>query len=226
MIDQLRTLMADRRCDGMTAIPIATIPFPIAVIGWQGSWLDETLANTLTFLIDDLTCIVAKNGACGWVRCVGLERLSVILKTGCDIEPTNSVLWLDMFPDKALEYGGDEKVMMIFNLSMTEPSYVKVPANTDAAKLKAWKQNYPTVLSSIDGKELWLSRLPEHDRRVGSPYEVEHARWIPGDPLEALLGIFVLGRNPATLTQSILQHLSNSQVSIEAAMMGAHDDFS
>ncbi len=129
------------------------------------------------------------------VRCVEIGRLPVILRQGCDVEPKDAVMWIDKSSSRALEYGGEQKVLMIFDIRRTEPSYQQVPADTDQATLDELQKTYPTVERSIDGSMLWLSRLPENDKRVASPYESEHGRWISSDPFAALSGLLVLGRD-------------------------------
>jgi len=53
-------------------------------------------------------------------------------------------------------------------------------------------QDYPTRIESETGEHVWLTRFPESDARAASAYEGQYARWVPGDPLEALIAVFVL----------------------------------
>ena len=117
-------------------------------------------------------------------------------------------MWTDKFPEKALEYGGDCKVMMIFDNKQTQPSYQEVPSDTPASVLSALQEKYPTVEASKDGSRLWLSRLPEGDKRLTSGYEIEHGRWISGDPFEALVCLLVLGRNLCELRNAVLDSIA------------------
>lgn len=125
-------------------------------------------------------------------RAVSLDRLKYVLSTGVDVEPADSVMWVDCF-DKAWEYGGWPKLMMVFDHRALEPSFREVRSDIDPPELESLREDYPTMLESKDGTRLWLSRLPEGDRRVASAYERAYGRWIGrerGNPLRALL-IFV-----------------------------------
>ncbi len=188
---------------------VASHPRPILLIEWKRDWRDEDFDTALMFLTFAIGEVSGGSEIGSIVRCVGIERLDVILRQGCDVEPSDAVLWTDMFSSKALEYGGTEKVLMVFDIHRTKPTYLRVAADTDPIALDELRKTYPTVVRSIDGSRLWLSRLPEHDRRVTSPYEVEHARWIPGDPFEALAGLLVLGRDLAAIRESVLTTIAN-----------------
>jgi hypothetical protein len=55
-----------------------------------------------------------------------------------------------------------------------------LPLDTTETELESYRKEYKTVLR--EEKEIWLSRLPESDRRVGSLYEVAHiSTWRPTD---------------------------------------------
>jgi hypothetical protein len=51
--------------------------------------------------------------------------------------------------------------------------------------------DYPTRIEVVAGERLWLTRFPETDTRAASLYEAAYARWIPGDPFDVLLAVFV-----------------------------------
>jgi hypothetical protein len=46
------------------------------------------------------------------------------------------------------------------------------------------------LLKSLDGEKLYLSLLAEDDPRLNSEYERVHARWIEGNPFDALRALF------------------------------------
>jgi hypothetical protein len=46
-------------------------------------------------------------------------------------------------------------------------------------------KEFPTRLTTEDGKWHWFSRLPKDDARLNKAYEVDYARWIDGDPMDA-----------------------------------------
>lgn len=124
-------------------------------------------------------------------RGVGLERLPTILATGVDVEPTTAPIFVSDF-DKAWEYGGLPKVVMAFDGRHLERTYREVIiSDTPADEIARLMVDYPTRIESLDGERLWLTRFPEMDTRANSSSEVEFARWIPGDPFNALLAVFV-----------------------------------
>lgn len=51
--------------------------------------------------------------------------------------------------------------------------------------------DYPTRIEDLTGERLWLTWFPETDPRAATPYEADYARWIPGNPFDALLVVFV-----------------------------------
>ena len=108
-----------------------------------------------------------------------------------------------MLPSKALEYGGETKVLMVFDGRKMKNSGQEVQADIQPEELERLQTVYPTVLRTTDGQSLWLSRLPESDRRVGGMYESEHGRWIPGDPWEALRLVIVLTHELSSLPNLI-----------------------
>ena len=60
---------------------------------------------------------------------------------------------------------------------------------------------------SVDGTKIWLSRLPENDRRRTTAYETAYARWIPGDPWDALVALFAVGQDLETLREQVCHHI-------------------
>jgi hypothetical protein len=127
-------------------------------------------------------------------RGVGMDRLPHILAHGCDVFPTNSVLFASPYPDKCLEYGG---VIEIFDATQLRSTFQEVPVSIDAEELSALMKDYPTKLTSEDGTHFWLSRMAPDDRRVSSQYEIEWGRWIPGDAHRALAALLIFTQSPA-----------------------------
>jgi hypothetical protein len=198
MNDRIDSILKQPHLAGINCVTVATIPKPVLVI--------ESSANGRKRELDMALAVIAHSlvdGPC--FRCVAPDRLPLILRTGCDAEPSDSVLWIDtgITPDKALEYGGETKVLLILDIRKTERSCREVSADLAISELDSLRAQYPTVLKSVDGTMLWLSRLPANDRRVNSAYEIEHGRWIPGDPFEALIGVVVLGPDLTTLTTQV-----------------------
>jgi hypothetical protein len=130
---------------------------------------------------------VAKEGVV--CRGVSLERLAYVLDHGVDV-PTGCPLWVDLSLDKAWEYGGSRKLLIVLSNTFLQSSHHILPLDTPEKELEAYKKEYKTILRGE--KETWLSRLPENDRRVGSPYEVAHCRFPNGDPRMALIALVII----------------------------------
>jgi hypothetical protein len=118
-------------------------------------------------------------------RGVSFDRLQTVLQNGIDVEPTNSVIHADGFT-KACEYGSWPKLILALDREPLNLTYVEIEASTPKSEVERLRTMYPTMLKSEDGSRFWCSRLREDDPRVSSPYEVAYARWIPGDPFDAL----------------------------------------
>lgn len=125
-------------------------------------------------------------------RGVEADRLSTILSAGIDVQPTDAVIYVSTL-EKALEYGGLPKAVVALDPKRLERTWREVPADTEPDELASIRETYRTVLTSKDGNKLWCSRLHEADPRVTTSYEVSYARWIPGDPFDALRAVLVLG---------------------------------
>jgi hypothetical protein len=121
-------------------------------------------------------------------RGVGLDRLPTILAKGVDVEPTTAPIYVSNL-EKAWEYGGLPKVVMAFDGRHLQRTYREVISDAPDDEIARLMVDYPNRIESRDGKRLWLTRLPETS--ADSSYEVNFARWIPGDPFDALLAVFV-----------------------------------
>jgi len=189
-VSDLTTWLAT--CVGASLALLAKEPVPVVTVDSQsppeGFW-------------DELAITFAKvTGGICWCRCASLDRLPLILETGCDVQPADSVFWAEMDTQKAIEYGGDEKVMMCFDRKALDSSWREVPADTDPAELERLAAKFPTKRVSEDSSSLWFSRLPASDPRVASPYEVAYGYWIPGDPFQALKVLIVIGSDVPRLS--------------------------
>jgi hypothetical protein len=79
---------------------------------------------------------------------------------------------------------------MVLSNEFLQVSHHVLPLNTPEAELETYKKEYQTVLRGE--REIWLSRLPESDRRVGSSYEVAHCRFPLDDPRRALIALIIV----------------------------------
>lgn len=126
-------------------------------------------------------------------RGVSLDRLDTVLQQGIDVHPTNGVIWVDNL-EKALEYGEWPKVVLALDTDCLKNTFREIPANSSEQEIMAVCLDFPTVVKSVDGSKLWCTRLPEDSPQIASDYEVAYARWIRGNPCDALKGVFIFHR--------------------------------
>jgi hypothetical protein len=187
------TQIDDPAADDVSALLIADHPRPLVLVRLRNG--DSPRAKE-----DYLRAIAKHLGYCTFpaVRCISQDRLPHVLQHGCDVWPTDAVMWIANGYGKALEYGSESrsaaKIMLLFNPTRLRSTFRQVFPEESKVDRDALKREYPTVLDlGEDGT--WFSRLPPEDRRIATPYESAYAKWIPGDPWEALSAIFVLGEN-------------------------------
>jgi hypothetical protein len=125
-------------------------------------------------------------------RGVALERLPVVLRSGCDVEPSDRAFWSAERLEKALEYGGPEKVVLVYDPRRLTPAWVIIDADCPAQERANLERLYPTVVWE-NGQSKKLSRLPPSEYHGGIGYD-DYAHWIPADPFEALLLIIAIAR--------------------------------
>ena len=126
-------------------------------------------------------------------RGVSIDRLQNVLDNGIDVLPTDSVIYADSY-SKAWEYGGMPKVVLALKWAGLDRTWRELPAATPEAEIAALRLQFGTEVRSDDGSRIWLSRLPDSDRRVGTDYETSYARWIPGNPFDCLRAVLIFAR--------------------------------
>ena len=168
--------------------------------------IDEIGLFNEALLLGDLGLSAVDVAGCAF-RGVALDRLSVVLSTGIDVEPSDSPIYVDDF-EKALEYGGWPKVVLALRWTHLDRTFRKVQASIPERDLAELQQTFPTKIRLADGKNLWLSKLRETTNKVASAYEVDYARWLPGDPKSALAAVLVLVHpksDGASMVENILR---------------------
>ena len=124
-------------------------------------------------------------------RGVSVEKLNTVLKLGIDVEPTDAVIFTDVYLEKVWEYGGWPKIVLALSRDGLQRTFEEISSDTSEEKLAEMRARFPTMLTPSEGKMLRFSRLAESDSRLASVYETEYARWIPGDPLQVLKMIMI-----------------------------------
>jgi len=175
---------------------VAHGPRPLLVLGWESDWFDEDLHRGLDRLAAGMGRLVGGREAEVQLRCSRLCDLPRVLAHAVDVDPPDAVMAVVPSAEQALDFRlGEERLLVLYDGRSLYPAWKEVDATMDERRLAALERSYPTRLRSDDGKRLWLSRLERDDPRLTTQVEVEHARWIQGNPWEALLAVIVLGRD-------------------------------
>ncbi|MGH3165418.1 MAG: hypothetical protein ACRDN0_05935, partial [Trebonia sp.] len=90
------------------------------------------------------------------------------------------------------EYGDWPKVVMAFDGMKLKRTFREIViSEVTADEIEQLMNDYPTCIKDDAGERLWLTRFAATDPRAASPYEYGFARWIPDNPFDALLAVFV-----------------------------------
>lgn len=187
VVERLASFVEEVARSGSSARVLRVNELAVALVDWNQACGESSLVD----VIWSFGQATAKSPV---YRGVGLDRLPHILKHGCDVSPTNALLFASPYADKSLEYGN---LIQVFVGAQLESTWREVPASIEPSDLAAIIKDYPTKLLSSDGTHLWLSRFPANDPRISSSYEVEWGRWIPGDAMRALAALLIVCRSPA-----------------------------
>ena len=144
-------------------------------------------------------------------RSVSIDKLHTILKTGIDVDPPDSVIWVND-ASKATEYGkgySNQQVIMMFDAIKLLPTWKEIHPTIEQNELNKLKENYPTEILLKNKNKIWLTKLPKEDRRIATPYETEYARWIPNNQMDSLIAIFVCGIDFDATKNIILETINN-----------------
>lgn len=123
-------------------------------------------------------------------RGVTIDRYPTIATTGVDVEPSDAPIFCAPALSKALEYiqwpqGVRAGAIMAFRADHLERSFV---ALDEIGETVTAPEDYPHLHE--DSTRRWYSRVAQ------SPvfgYEEAYGYWIPGDPWEALIAVFLVG---------------------------------
>lgn len=171
---------------------IAEIPVPVFYLNTPTDW--QSLKEIDPVLNSFWLTLTKKLSRCPFFRCVSFDRIQTIFRTGVDVEPSWHHIYVTSSYDKALEYGSAKKVMLVYDPEYLHKTCRVVPTTTPLDELHELSSEFPTRFTSKDQRNYFFSRLPENDTAVGSPYENEYGRWIPGDPFEALKAVILIGQ--------------------------------
>lgn len=192
----------------ITKLRLLDTPCPVLLI--EG---DTDLISNIKFQCDcrwlvdflDPDCKLGLSGST--FRGVCIDRLPQILRVGIDVDPADAHFYAARL-DKAVEYGDVPKIVMALDPEKLDQTFREVPADTDPDEIAKLSKAFPTVIHSRDGSMLWMTKLADDDRRATRSYERDYARWIPGNPLEALRAVLIF--SDAKSMHAILEILDNS----------------
>lgn len=124
-------------------------------------------------------------------RGVPASRLPTVLATGIDVSPPSGPIWVSSL-DKAMEYGGWPKALLVLNPSRLDRTFRELPRQADPRAVAEVLKVFPSEIEHVEGDRRWFSRLDVTDPRAGTDYEIAHAKWIPGDPKLALEAVILI----------------------------------
>jgi hypothetical protein len=136
-------------------------------------------------------------------RGVALGRLPTILRTGIDTEPAHGVFWSSDRIDKAIEFGGPDKVLLVFDRRRLKPAWVILDRKCPREERREVERAYPTVVWETE-QSTKLSRLPANEYHGGIGYD-DYAYWIPDDPFGALMLIIAVAPPECRLVSEVLR---------------------
>jgi hypothetical protein len=122
-------------------------------------------------------------------RSVSLQRLDLILQTGIDAPREDQHIFVSDSASKACEYGGESKAVMVYDASALSNTYEVIDKSASPQEIERLRRTYVSE-KELDNGRILFSRLKG---LVGTDHEIVYARWIPGDPLNALLMVFLVG---------------------------------
>ncbi len=143
-------------------------------------WLDDLMASALV-----------QSGVRGWpmYRGVAHSNLDRVLCAGIDVIPTDAVFWATDDPKKALEYGGDDRIVLIFDVTRMRRSFCELAPDASPEAIMAAEKSFGSDYELAKDGTRCYSRLPRSDRRRCSPYEAEYGWYFPSNPKSALAAI-------------------------------------
>lgn len=134
-------------------------------------------------------------------RAVGLTRLDQVIGCGCDVVPSHAPFYATEYAQKALEYGD---VVMAFDPAKLDTTFKKVLKSECPETLRRLRSEYP-IEEVIDETWLRFSRPSPSNGRIRAASYSHYDFFIPGNPHEALLMIFLIGNDRNSLRAEFLR---------------------
>jgi hypothetical protein len=165
--------------------PILSIsPGATYSVGDVARWIDEEITPF----------VVLQSGAANWpmYRAVSLDSLDHVLRTGIDVVPTDAAIWAADDPKKAMEYGGNDKAILVLDGTRMKRSFCELESNASPEAIMATELVFGSDFDITTDGARWYSRLPRADRRRCSAYEIAYGWYVPGNPSAALAAVIIV----------------------------------
>ena len=182
---------------GAYLLRVAQEPKPVFVAVWPEAGTPNRFEECMHASIRQARDLFPERILWSRSRCVESGRLVNVLKHGIDVLPVDSHFYAAEGWSKSMEYGGCNKVLLALDATCLLATFREVPSAIPAAEMNDLLRIYPTRIDSEDRSKAWLTRLPQSDPRATTEYEIAYARWIPGDPMDALLALVLVTEDPA-----------------------------
>lgn len=124
-------------------------------------------------------------------RGIPLDKLPLVLRHGIDSDVPFSPFNVGALY-KASEYTSNPGAILFYDDEKLDPTFREVAVDIDPQELARLGETFQTRLVSADGKFFWFSRFPAGHHQLQSAYEHEYARWIPGNPFDALISVWIV----------------------------------
>ena len=156
----------------------------------QRGWVNDSIAGDLMLFAKDF---FEEKGLKVIYRSVEYSKLPDILENGVDVEPTDGTIYCSRELTKVLEYGGQEKVVQVFDIEKLKPTMhiIYDPKSKTEQEILDLQKTYP--YKTVDGNgSILLSRFSRNNLQMFSQSERDYCYWIPDDPKKALVGLFLI----------------------------------
>jgi hypothetical protein len=177
---------------------LTTFPLTLSV-EFARAMNGEDIGPTLEFMAQRLLGDAFKDNQLRF-RSVSLERLDFILQTGIDAPMKDQHIFVSDSASKACEYGGELKAVTVYDAWALSNTYEVFDKSSPPQEIERLRRTYVSE-KELDNSRILFSRLK---RGIGTDHDIMYARWIPGDPLKALLMVFLVGGESHVLEGAFL----------------------
>ena len=154
---------------------------PIIIYELLDETTDRELADEISSYVRKELELDREEKLFGVFRAVPISKLKNVIRTGVDVDPTDSPIFVDgPGASKAIEYGRSSeldalvqagikragenaRIMMMYDMRKLKNTWEEVDSNINNEALEVLKKTYPNqLLSRVEGK-IWLSKLDKDE---------------------------------------------------------------